>query len=62
VGLRSVRFHPQAADEVQRAYNWYHERNPSAALAFCADLEQQVHGVGPWAITYVNPADDPRKQ
>jgi len=22
----------------------------------------QVHGVGPWAITYVNTADDPRKQ
>ena len=22
----------------------------------------QVHGVGPWAITYVNPADDPRKK
>jgi hypothetical protein len=21
----------------------------------------QVHGVGPWGITYVNPADDPRK-
>lgn len=21
----------------------------------------QVHGVGPWAINYVNPADDPRK-
>jgi quercetin dioxygenase-like cupin family protein len=21
----------------------------------------QVHGVGPWTITYVNPADDPRK-
>jgi anti-sigma factor ChrR (cupin superfamily) len=21
----------------------------------------QMHGVGPWAITYVNPADDPRK-
>lgn len=21
----------------------------------------QVHGVGPWAITYVNPADNPRK-
>ena len=20
----------------------------------------QVHGVGPWAIVYVNPADDPR--
>lgn len=22
----------------------------------------QVHGVGPWAITYVNPSDDPRKK
>jgi quercetin dioxygenase-like cupin family protein len=22
----------------------------------------QVHGVGPWTLTYVNPADDPRKQ
>ena len=22
----------------------------------------QVHGVGPWAVTYVNPADDPRKK
>lgn len=22
----------------------------------------QVHDVGPWTITYVNPADDPRKQ
>jgi quercetin dioxygenase-like cupin family protein len=21
----------------------------------------QVHGIGPWGITYVNPADDPRK-
>jgi len=22
----------------------------------------QLHGVGPWTITYVNPAEDPRKQ
>lgn len=22
----------------------------------------QVHGMGPWAITYVNPVDDPRKK
>ena len=22
----------------------------------------QVHGVGPWTVTYVNPADDPRKK
>jgi quercetin dioxygenase-like cupin family protein len=24
--------------------------------------EIQVHGVGPWTLTYVNPADDPRKK
>ena len=24
--------------------------------------EVQVHGVGPWTLTYVNPADDPRKK
>jgi hypothetical protein len=22
----------------------------------------QLHGTGPWGVTYVNPADDPRKQ
>ena len=22
----------------------------------------QVHGVGPWGVTYVNPADDPMKK
>jgi hypothetical protein len=22
----------------------------------------QIHGVGPWAVEYVNPADDPRKK
>jgi quercetin dioxygenase-like cupin family protein len=22
----------------------------------------QVHGMGPWAITYINPSDDPRKK
>ena len=24
------------------------------------ETEIQVHGIGPWALTYVNPADDPR--
>lgn len=24
------------------------------------DTVLQLHGIGPWAITYVNPADDPR--
>jgi len=22
----------------------------------------QIHGIGPWGITYINPADDPRNQ
>jgi len=26
------------------------------------EAEVQVHGVGPWAINYVDPADDPRKK
>jgi quercetin dioxygenase-like cupin family protein len=27
-----------------------------------AETIVQVHGIGPWAVTYVNPADDPRKK
>src|SRR5262245_42239319 len=26
------------------------------------DTVIQLHGVGPWGVTYVNPADDPRKK
>jgi hypothetical protein len=26
------------------------------------ELIVQVHGIGPFAINYVNPADDPRKK
>jgi hypothetical protein len=22
----------------------------------------QLHGIGPWGVTYVNPSDDPRKK
>lgn len=27
-----------------------------------AETVVQLHGTGPWGITYLNPADDPRKQ
>ena len=26
------------------------------------ETEIQLHGIGPWVVNYVNPADDPRKQ
>jgi hypothetical protein len=26
------------------------------------ETEVQVHGIGPWTITYVDPADDPRRK
>ena len=42
---RRVRFHPQAEEEVQRAYRWYRERNPTAARAFLADLDHAVQRV-----------------
>ena len=32
-------------------YGWYSE-----------ETIVQVHGVGPWGVTYVDPADDPRKK
>lgn len=32
-------------------------------FAWCAEETIiQLHGVGPWTVTYVNPADDPRKK
>jgi quercetin dioxygenase-like cupin family protein len=32
------------------------------ALTRGEEVIVQVHGVGPWGLTYVNPADDPRKK
>ena len=31
-------------------------------VVFNEETVVQVHGVGPWEINYVNPADDPRKK
>ena len=36
-------------------------KTPHYAYATKA-TEVQVHGVGPWTLTYVDPKDDPRKQ
>ena len=35
-------------------------RTPHFAYTTSEPVEFQLHGVGPWGITYVNPADDPR--
>ncbi len=38
---------------------------PTGHAMYATALEDsvfQVYGVGPWGITYVNPADDPRKK
>ena len=36
---------------------------PGARLAIVhSNLRQEVHGTGPTDITFVNPADDPRKK
>ncbi len=39
---RSVRFHPEAEQEAQRAFQWYNERSASAARAFLADLDHAI--------------------
>ncbi|HTV37666.1 MAG TPA: cupin domain-containing protein [Xanthobacteraceae bacterium] len=39
-------------------------KNPSGMAHYAWFTEPtvfQVHGVGPWGVSYVNPADDPRK-
>ena len=35
-------------------------RTPHYAYTAGEPVEIQLHGVGPWGITYLNPADDPR--
>ena len=38
----SVRLHPDAIAEAKAAYEWYAERNPSAANAFISELNQAI--------------------
>jgi toxin ParE1/3/4 len=38
----SVRLHPDAIAEARAAYEWYAERNPSAANAFISELDHAI--------------------
>jgi hypothetical protein len=35
---------------------------PHFAYTTAEPVEIQLHGIGPWGVTYLNPADDPRKK
>ena len=37
-------------------------KTPHFAYTTNEPVEIQLHGTGPWGITYLNPADDPRKK
>lgn len=41
----TVRFHPNAAQEAEDAYDWYVARNPDAAHAFRDELQHAVDAV-----------------
>jgi plasmid stabilization system protein ParE len=42
VARPSVEVHPEAIAEARAAYRWYAERNPSAANAFIAELDNAI--------------------
>jgi hypothetical protein len=35
---------------------------PHGCGLVCTPEKAQLHGMGPWGITYLNPADDPRSK
>lgn len=42
---RSVELHPEALGDARSAYDWYFERNPSAAAAFLAEIDRAVEEI-----------------
>src|SRR5437870_5494992 len=48
----AVRFHPAAAQEAESAYDWYAERNPSAAHGFREELRHAVDSVADNPLTW----------
>jgi toxin ParE1/3/4 len=45
VARPSVRLHPDAIAEAKAAYEWYAERNPSAANAFISELDHAINQI-----------------
>jgi len=45
VARRSLRFHPAAVEEAERAREWYFARSPPAAAAFLRELEGALEAV-----------------
>jgi len=41
----SFSFHPAAIEEAVSAARWYHERSPSAAMRFVAELNEVIDSV-----------------
>ena len=37
-----IEIHPEAAAEVQAAYAWYQQHNPSVAAAFLAEVDRAI--------------------
>ena len=43
--MPTVRFHPEAVAEARAAWQWYSDRNSSAADAFLAELEEALESI-----------------
>ena len=55
---RRIEFHPEAADEMASAYDWYHKRSESAARAFLLELDLSLRHIAEASERY--PAFDSR--
>jgi plasmid stabilization system protein ParE len=42
---RLVELHPEALNEARMAYQWYYERNPSAAAALLAEIDRAIEKI-----------------
>jgi plasmid stabilization system protein ParE len=42
---RTIEFHPEAAEEMASAYDWYHKRSESAARALLLELDLSLRHI-----------------